>query len=313
MDRLQPITRNLPSLVSEPLEALVGPACYKTLVWDTTLDSACVKLAVSKLLGVGIIAGGAVVKVPQILTVLSAKSARGLSLSSYVLDTAATAITVAYNVRNGFPLSTYGEMVFLLAQNAILIALIISYTPGPTVTRLVPLASTFALFAYSLSNPSLVPPTLLSTLQTITIPLSLSSKVPQIVSNWRLGSTGQLSAFLVFNSLAGCLARVFTSMTETNDPVLIIGFVGAALLNAVLALQFFAYRGTTTGTSQHEPELRGHKLEDVRSDKKEVPYGVGIGARPASGGIEGTPVRKVSTASSRTSSPASARYVRKLD
>jgi mannose-P-dolichol utilization defect protein 1 len=69
------------------------------------------------LLGVGIIAGGAVVKVPQILTVLSAKSARGLSLSSYLLDTAATAITVAYNVRNGFPLSTYGEMVFLLAQN----------------------------------------------------------------------------------------------------------------------------------------------------------------------------------------------------
>lgn len=118
MDKLQPITRNLPTFVRDPLEALLGQECYTSLVYNTDIHSTeCLKLALSKLLGVGIIAGGAVVKVPQILTVLSAKSARGLSLSSYLLDTAATAITVAYNVRNGFPLSTYGEMVFLLAQN----------------------------------------------------------------------------------------------------------------------------------------------------------------------------------------------------
>lgn len=92
--------------------------CYTTLIYNVDLSStSCLKLALSKVLGVGIILGGAVVKVPQILTVLSSKSARGLSLSSYLLDTAATAITVAYNARNGFPLSTYGEMVFLLAQN----------------------------------------------------------------------------------------------------------------------------------------------------------------------------------------------------
>lgn len=88
------------------------------MIYDTNIHSSeCLKLAVSKVLGVGIIAGGAVVKVPQIVSVVSAKSARGLSLSSYLLDTAATAITVAYNVRSGFPLSTYGEMIFLLAQN----------------------------------------------------------------------------------------------------------------------------------------------------------------------------------------------------
>ncbi|GAA5929589.1 uncharacterized protein JCM15063_004194 [Sporobolomyces koalae] len=309
MDKLQPITRNLPAVVRDSLEALLGEECYTTLVYNTNLHSTeCLKLAVSKLLGVGIIAGGAIVKVPQILTVLSAKSARGLSLSSYLLDTAATAITVAYNVRNGFPLSTYGEMVFLLAQNAILIGLIAAYTPGPTLTRLVPIAASFSCFAYSLSSSTIVPSSLLATLQTLTIPLSLSSKVPQIVSNARLGSTGQLSAFLVFNSLAGCLARVFTSITETNDPVLIVGFAGAALLNAVLALQFFVYRNHDSAVAQL-PSKR--QLEDkvnavaTETKRKDVPE-IGIGRASTAG--EGTPARKPTP--SRTSSP---RYVRKLD
>ncbi|GAA5957103.1 hypothetical protein JCM3765_005406 [Sporobolomyces pararoseus] len=309
MDKLQPITRNLPTLISDPLEALLGQECYTTLVYNVDLSStSCLKLALSKVLGVGIILGGAVVKVPQILTVLSSKSARGLSLSSYLLDTAATAITVAYNARNGFPLSTYGEMVFLLAQNAILIFLIVSFTPGPTLSRLLPILSTFLFLSYSLATPSLVPSTLLSTLQTLTIPLSLSSKIPQIISNYRLSSTGQLSAFLVFNSLAGCLARVFTSLTETNDPLLILGFGGAAALNAVLAVQFFMYHGNS---EKKELEKGAQEvLEAVQEKKEKLSHEIGMG-RPAA--VEGTPVRKVSSAGSRTSSPASNRYVRKLD
>ena len=63
------------------------------------------------------VAGGAVVKVPQIAKIVRARSARGISLSSYLLDTASTAIYVAYVVRNEFPWSTYGETVFLLIQN----------------------------------------------------------------------------------------------------------------------------------------------------------------------------------------------------
>ena len=143
-------------------------------------------------------------------------------------------------------------------------------------------------------------------MQTLTIPLSLSSKVPQILSNYRDGSTGQLSAFLVFNSLAGCLARVFTSMTETNDPLLIAGFAGAALLNAVIAIQYLVYSG-------NKEAKVGAKVEESKyeaiTEKKAVPE-IGIGRAPGES-AQGTPVRKATPG--RTSSPASARYVRKLD
>ena len=56
-------------------------------------------------------AGGGIVKVPQIIKIVRSRSASGLSLSSYLLDTASLLLTVAYNVRLDFPLSTYGENV----------------------------------------------------------------------------------------------------------------------------------------------------------------------------------------------------------
>lgn len=92
--------------------------CYETLIYQLNLDSpVCLRQSISKLLSFGIVLGGSIVKVPQILKIVSSKSARGLSLTSYLLDTAGLGITVAYNVREGFPWSTYGENVFLLVQN----------------------------------------------------------------------------------------------------------------------------------------------------------------------------------------------------
>lgn len=73
------------------------------------------------------------------------------------------------------------------------------------------------------------------------MPISLLSKAPQIVSNHRLKSTGTLSAFAVFNALLGCLARVFTTATEVKDPVVLWGFILAAILNAVIVCQMIAY------------------------------------------------------------------------
>jgi mannose-P-dolichol utilization defect protein 1 len=54
-------------------------------------------------------------------------------------------------------------------------------------------------------------------------------------------STGNLSAFAVFSALLGCLARMFTTQQEINDPLVFWGFAGATLLNSVLAVQMVFY------------------------------------------------------------------------
>jgi mannose-P-dolichol utilization defect protein 1 len=59
--------------------------CYDSLIYNFDLsDTECVKYSISKGLGLGIVVGGSIVKLPQIGKIINSKSARGLSLSAYV-------------------------------------------------------------------------------------------------------------------------------------------------------------------------------------------------------------------------------------
>ncbi|KAF8585070.1 mannose-P-dolichol utilization defect 1 protein [Ramaria rubella] len=242
------ITRNLPWFVRDPAIAIVGQHCYTSLVenLDAT-DIACLKYSLSKGLGIGIVIGGSIMKVPQLILILRAQSARGLSFSSYVLETLAYAITLAYSARNDFPFSTYGENFFLTIQNVLITLLIIHHLPSPGLPKrssstpklLMALGISLAV-TYTLT---IVPASILSLLQVATIPLSLLSKFPQIYEIQRARSTGQLSSIAIFSQVAGCLARLFTTATEVGDPIVFAGFLLALLLNLVLGAQMYAFWG----------------------------------------------------------------------
>ena len=47
--------------------------------------------------------------------------------------------------------------------------------------------------------------------------------------------------FQVFNYVAGSLARVFTTLQEVNDPMMLYPTVAAFVLNLVIALQMVYY------------------------------------------------------------------------
>ena len=80
-----------------------------------------------------------------------------------------------------------------------------------------------------------------SALQASTVPLTVLSKAPQIASNHRLRSTGNLSAFAVFNSFLGCAVRVYTTGQETGDSLVWWGYFLAAVCNAILVGQMMMY------------------------------------------------------------------------
>ena len=188
-------------------------------------------------------------------SVLRAQSARGLSLTAYVLETSSYAITLAYSSRNAFPFSTYGENLFLTIQNVFITFLIILYDPpssrrlttspapnptGKLITALLAvLAASVALFA--------APAGVLAAAQLCTLPLSLFSKLPQIVQNHRARGTGQLSTFAVVSQIGGCAARLFTTAQEVNDPLVAAGFALALVLNVVVGIQMYAYWGKGSG------------------------------------------------------------------
>ena len=178
---------------------------------------------------------------------MSARSARGISFISYVLETLAYAITLAYSYRNEFPFSTYGENLFLTIQNAIITLLIIHYPSSRQLTRAPSSAPrvAFAALLMAVIGAAFIyaPKAVLTPLQIATLPLSLFSKFPQIRQNYRSKSTGQLSAFAVIAQVGGCLARLFTTAAEVGDPIVLAGFVLALALNVVLGAQMWMYWG----------------------------------------------------------------------
>ncbi|AEO53294.1 hypothetical protein MYCTH_2294418 [Thermothelomyces thermophilus ATCC 42464] len=237
---IQPVTHNLPGPIRSLGESIIGDACYKTLLLDVDLENAeCVKLAISKGLGIGIVGASSIVKVPQILKLVRSRSASGVSFLSYLLETSSYLISLAYNVRNAFPFSTYGETALVLGQNVIITILVLNYSGRATLAAT--FVAAFAAAAATLFAESIVDMQTMKYLQAGAGALSVASKVPQILAIWQEGGTGQLSAFAVFNYLLGSLARVFTTLQEVDDKLILYGFVAGFALNLVLALQMVYY------------------------------------------------------------------------
>lgn len=202
-------------------------------------------------------------------------------MPAFALETVSYAITLFYSYRNEFPFSTYGENFFLTLQNTLITILIVRYpsqklslrhsasannvSAKVAATVLATLASFYAL--------AIVPHAFLALLQMATLPLSLFSKLPQIATNARNRSTGQLSVFAVGSQVAGCLARLFTTSTEVGDPILFVSFLLALVLNAVLAVQIWmfwgrdevGYAGLDSDEKHESIELEGRASPDPDS------------------------------------------------
>ena len=80
-----------------------------------------------QVLGLGIIAGASIVKVPQILALTASKSAEGLSKLSFELENIGYTIHAGYGFILGLPFSTYGEAGIMLLQNVVLLGLVYKY------------------------------------------------------------------------------------------------------------------------------------------------------------------------------------------
>lgn len=126
-----------------------------------------------------------------------------------MLESIAIFISLAYNYHLKNPFSTYGEGVFLVAQNFIIIALILSMKHR--YLHLMILGALNSFFAYALYHQTFISMPLLSQLQVASIFIGIASRIPQIWSNFSNGNTGQLSIISTFLQFAGSLARVFTS------------------------------------------------------------------------------------------------------
>ncbi|KAL7876031.1 hypothetical protein AOLI_G00109940 [Acnodon oligacanthus] len=218
---------------------LMPEKCYDEFFLNFNfLHVDCLKIVISKCLGIGIILGSVLVKLPQILKLIGAKSAEGLSFNSVLLELFAITGTMAYSIANSFPFSAWGEALFLMLQT-VAIGFLIQHYAGSTIKGLGFLVIYFGLLAVLICP--LTPMSVVTTMQASNMPAIIFGRLIQAGTNYRNGHTGQLSAISVFLLFAGSLARIFTTVQETGDSLMALTYIISSCCNGLIAAQVLYY------------------------------------------------------------------------
>lgn len=184
------------------------------------------------------IIGSILVKLPQIIKIYLGKSGAGISIISVTLDLTAITIYASYNFVKGYPFSAWGDSA-LLAVQTVIVGCLVLYYQG-LVLRAIGYLLVY-LGACVLLMGGLTPVSILWTLQGFNIPVLLTGKLIQAYANYKNGHTGQLSAITLFMLFFGSLARIFTSIQETGDTMVIITYIASSFANTVLVVQLLYY------------------------------------------------------------------------
>ena len=218
---------------------LISPECaFNYFIQHNFLDVDCAKEVISKCLGYAIVVASCVVKVPQILKIVNAGNAEGVSFFSQFLDILTYSANLSYCFIAQYPFSAYGDSLFNFIQTVAIAHLCVMYAKKPAQAAGFSITCVFMLI---LLCSGVVPIRFLQLFNSLNIFVVICSRGSQIMTNLKNKSTGQLSIITMFLLFAGCLARIFTSIQETNDSQLVFSYSVGAFLNGVICLQILMY------------------------------------------------------------------------
>ena len=89
------------------------------------------------------------------------------------------------------------------------------------------------------------------------------SRLPQIYTNFRNKSTGQLAFFTFFLGFAGSAARLATVLVETDDFLYRLQYIIGTALNGMLVAQFLLY-----WNSGAKEQPKGKAVSDGKKKKE---------------------------------------------
>jgi mannose-P-dolichol utilization defect protein 1 len=198
----------------------------------------CLQLTISKLLSYSIVLLSTMLKLPIILNILRAKSTIGLSSISVILENFALCSSFASSMRKGFAFSLWGEVLIVYVQNLIILTLARYYSPkGKEDPSLVWLL-TLAVYTAAVCLVDEISPDLLIIIATL---ISMTSRIPQLLTNFSQKHTGVLSLVTQTLQCVGVSVRLFTVVVETGDKAQIGSYLIALILNALLFAQVVIY------------------------------------------------------------------------
>ncbi|KAF4105925.1 solute carrier family 66 member 3 [Onychostoma macrolepis] len=177
-----------------------------------------------------------VLKLPQIFVLMRARATAGVSLNSLLLELLGFIVFMSYQMYYEYPPLTYLEYPILIAQDVIVLLLILHYNSNMKHSLIYA-----ALFVGGWQ---------LLTVQKWVIDLAMSlctfisagSKLAQLQCLWRSKDSGQVSALTWALATYTCLARIFTTVITTGDTQVLIRFVVMSILNMWVTVTVIYYK-----------------------------------------------------------------------
>lgn len=173
---------------------------------------------------------------------MKAGSVEGISKSLFYLETLTLLHVATYSIRQKIPFSVYGESLIILAQNIVIIMLFWVYSTKISSAEKVVLFTLFTAYSFVLfQGNTYLGDSEWQLVQQSNMFLMVSSRVPQILTNFQNKSTGQLAFFTFILNFLGGIARLATVLVETDDFMYQLQFIIGVSLNGLIVVQFLMY------------------------------------------------------------------------
>ncbi|XP_022107970.1 PQ-loop repeat-containing protein 3-like isoform X1 [Acanthaster planci] len=180
-----------------------------------------------------------VLKIPQLLSLYKSKSARGVSLSSFILELISYTIFAVYMFVNSQPIMQYVEFLFLIVQVWAVILMILHYLDQVNFI-LLPYSALYFIAVWIVAS-SVTPPWFISLLLTLSTPISASGMIIQILAIYRIKDSGSVSFSSWFISWATGFLRLVTSIIA-GDMLVVFSYVFTNSLRAVGCIVILYYQ-----------------------------------------------------------------------
>eukprot|EP01068_Selenidium_serpulae_P011350 Selendium_serpulae@DN5644_c2_g1_i1.p1 len=192
----------------------------------------------------------------------------------------------AYCYLESMPFSTWGDSCFVAVQAVVAVLIYWKYaeepeearrqTPGQREAaanaefiRRVRISAGYVL-VMSLLLGGFMPSSLNKVVGFAPTPIAVAAKVPQVISNYRQGHTGQLSFLTLLLSFTGCAARLVTTLALVDDPIVLMTWTLSTIANGIPMMQILLYWDNTTKVL-NEQQAKGDKKTTKEQDNKKKP------------------------------------------
>mmetsp|Transcript_37946 Transcript_37946/g.113364 ORF Transcript_37946/g.113364 Transcript_37946/m.113364 type:complete len:260 (-) Transcript_37946:168-947(-) len=210
------------------------------------LTSPCISGVLVKLLGIIIMMGACLNKLPLYINVLKTGSVAGMSPGAVYGETIMYANAAFYGLLRGNPFTAWGENGIMTLQAIGICFLLWKYKDEPKVDQNERLIAAAGFGAYVFVVTVILPPEHYYLLQASNWPVLLYSRGGALAEIWRIQHTGTQSIITNIMNLGGSCIRILTTIKEVGwDMALISGYALSAGLNVCLVASFFIFRKNT--------------------------------------------------------------------